>query len=196
MPRIHIDDLPPLQDLTEEQLKELFGAGRPAVRLSIEALEDRQLLATGLFSGAEFDAVPWASTASSQAATYQTVQQTTSPAATAILAPAAPLNQPIQAISPPIECASTRHERSIESTNRGDFPGKSRPWPHRNCMRGRRIPRPAREGVFSPRTKARGRGTTARTSRRARRRSTRKFSSSRAETLGAYLHERPVFDGY
>lgn len=43
MARIQINDLPLLQDLTEEQLKELFGAGA-SFKPGLEALEDRQLM--------------------------------------------------------------------------------------------------------------------------------------------------------
>src|SRR5437762_22514 len=41
MARIQILDLPRLQDLTEEQLKELFGAGPMSFKPSLETLEDR-----------------------------------------------------------------------------------------------------------------------------------------------------------
>jgi hypothetical protein len=44
MARIQIDDLPNLQDLTEEQLKELFGAGPRKFRPSLETLEDRMVM--------------------------------------------------------------------------------------------------------------------------------------------------------
>jgi len=44
MARIKITDLPLLQDLTEEQLKDLFGAGPRSYKPSFDALEDRQLM--------------------------------------------------------------------------------------------------------------------------------------------------------
>jgi hypothetical protein len=44
MARIKITDLPLLQDLTEEQLKELFGAGAKSYRPTFESLEDRRLM--------------------------------------------------------------------------------------------------------------------------------------------------------
>jgi hypothetical protein len=44
MARIKITDLPHLQDLTEEQLKELFGAGAKSYRPTVESLEDRRLM--------------------------------------------------------------------------------------------------------------------------------------------------------
>ena len=43
MPRIRIADLPQLQDLTPEQLKELFGAGPRRFRPTLEAFEERML---------------------------------------------------------------------------------------------------------------------------------------------------------
>lgn len=43
MARIQISDLPQLADLSEEQLKELFGAGPRSFRPSFEGLEDRTL---------------------------------------------------------------------------------------------------------------------------------------------------------
>jgi hypothetical protein len=44
MARIQINDLPLLQDLTEEQLKELFGAGPKSFKPSFDALEERSLM--------------------------------------------------------------------------------------------------------------------------------------------------------
>src|SRR5260370_8712021 len=44
MARIKIADLPLLQDLTEEQLKELFGAGDKRERRSFDGREDRMLM--------------------------------------------------------------------------------------------------------------------------------------------------------
>ncbi len=44
MTRIPIRDLPHLEDLTPEQLKELYGAGAKAFKPSMETLEDRQLM--------------------------------------------------------------------------------------------------------------------------------------------------------
>jgi hypothetical protein len=44
MARIQIADLPLLEDLTEEQLKELFGAGAKSYKPSLEQLEDRRLM--------------------------------------------------------------------------------------------------------------------------------------------------------
>jgi hypothetical protein len=48
MARIRIEDLPALAHLTPEELEEIFGAGSKWARLSLEALEERQLLDAGL----------------------------------------------------------------------------------------------------------------------------------------------------
>ena len=47
-PRIVIEDLPALEQLSDEMMEQIFGAGRPSFRPSIEMLEDRQLMAAGL----------------------------------------------------------------------------------------------------------------------------------------------------
>src|SRR5207253_9571440 len=43
-PRIRIDDLPPLELLTEEEMAHTFGAGRPRFRPTLESLEERLVL--------------------------------------------------------------------------------------------------------------------------------------------------------
>jgi hypothetical protein len=48
MARIQIKDLPPVQDLTPEELAEIFGAGR--TRLGVEQLETRELRAASLMA--------------------------------------------------------------------------------------------------------------------------------------------------
>lgn len=51
MSRIVIEDLAPLEQLTPEELVEIFGAGRAnRPRLGVEGLEERQLMATSLLS--------------------------------------------------------------------------------------------------------------------------------------------------
>ena len=57
-PRIVIEDLPPLETLTAEEMAQIVGAGR--TRLSLESLEDRRLMAASVFStlanvSAQFD---------------------------------------------------------------------------------------------------------------------------------------------
>lgn len=51
MSRIRIDDLPPLEQLTQEELAEVYGAGRARVSLGIEQLESRELMAASLTAG-------------------------------------------------------------------------------------------------------------------------------------------------
>jgi hypothetical protein len=46
MARIKFDDLPLLENLNEEQLKKLFGAGPRSVKLGVETLEDRMMPST------------------------------------------------------------------------------------------------------------------------------------------------------
>jgi hypothetical protein len=48
MARIRIDDLPVLADLTPEELEQTFGAGSHFVKLSLESLENRELLDASL----------------------------------------------------------------------------------------------------------------------------------------------------
>ncbi|MBM4070708.1 MAG: hypothetical protein FJ271_17400 [Planctomycetes bacterium] len=48
MPRIRIDDLPPLEQLTSEELAEVFGMGRARLSLGIEQLESRELMAASV----------------------------------------------------------------------------------------------------------------------------------------------------
>jgi hypothetical protein len=45
-PRVRIEELPPIEQLTEEETAAIFGAGR--ARLGIEALESRELMASSL----------------------------------------------------------------------------------------------------------------------------------------------------
>jgi hypothetical protein len=58
MARIQFDDLPLLRELSEEQLKELFGAGVKSFKPSIEALEDR-LAMSGLAPGGAVGGLPY-----------------------------------------------------------------------------------------------------------------------------------------
>src|SRR5438445_5281595 len=51
MPRTKMQDLPLLSELSEEQLKELFGAGPKSFRPSVEALEDRLVPAGMQYGG-------------------------------------------------------------------------------------------------------------------------------------------------
>ncbi len=53
MSRIVIQDLPPLEQLTPEELAEIFGAGR--VQLGVEALEERRLMAYNVMAGGIVD---------------------------------------------------------------------------------------------------------------------------------------------
>src|SRR6516225_1471112 len=48
MARIRIDDLPPDTDLTPEELEQIYGAGRPSFRPSLESLEKREMYAANL----------------------------------------------------------------------------------------------------------------------------------------------------
>jgi hypothetical protein len=48
MSRIRIDDLPPVETLTQEELDAIFGAGLRSFRPTFDVLEDRQLMAAGL----------------------------------------------------------------------------------------------------------------------------------------------------
>ncbi len=50
MARITINDLPPVEMLTTEELELIFGAGRRTFRPTLEALEDRQLLSASAIS--------------------------------------------------------------------------------------------------------------------------------------------------
>ncbi len=46
--RIRIDDLPPIEALSEEEQAKILGAGRPRARLGIEHLETRELMAANI----------------------------------------------------------------------------------------------------------------------------------------------------
>jgi hypothetical protein len=48
MARIRIEDLPPVEDLTPEEMEEIFGAGLKSFRPTFEALEARELMDAGL----------------------------------------------------------------------------------------------------------------------------------------------------
>lgn len=49
MARIHIDDLPAVQDLSPEELEQIFGAGRSRFRpLGVESLESREMMAANI----------------------------------------------------------------------------------------------------------------------------------------------------
>lgn len=48
MAHIRIEDLPPIEDLTQEELEETFGAGRGFFRPRLEGLEGREMMDAGL----------------------------------------------------------------------------------------------------------------------------------------------------
>jgi hypothetical protein len=51
MPRIRIDDLPAMNDLTAEEMKQILGTGPRWVRPGIEPLEDRTLMSVRWTAG-------------------------------------------------------------------------------------------------------------------------------------------------
>jgi len=58
MTRIRIDDLLPIENPTQEELEEVFGAGRPSFKPSFEALEAREVYAVGLNQALLANAAP------------------------------------------------------------------------------------------------------------------------------------------
>jgi hypothetical protein len=48
MARIRIEDLPPVENLTPEELEEILGAGRQSFRPAFEAMEGREMMDAGL----------------------------------------------------------------------------------------------------------------------------------------------------
>ena len=48
MARIHINDLPPIENLTPEQEEQILGAGRKSFRPMLESLENREMYAANV----------------------------------------------------------------------------------------------------------------------------------------------------
>lgn len=62
MARIRIEDLPPVEDLTQEELVEIFGAGRASFRPTFESLEGREMMDAALGNALSLPVAPrvWA----------------------------------------------------------------------------------------------------------------------------------------
>jgi PKD repeat protein len=58
MARIQIRDLPVHRDIYRDELEDIFGAGAPRFRPSIEVLEQRELMASGLAAPLHFEFAP------------------------------------------------------------------------------------------------------------------------------------------
>ena len=56
MARIQINDLPPLESLTPEELEQIFGAGLKTRRLLFESLESRKLFSVNTFPASDLGA--------------------------------------------------------------------------------------------------------------------------------------------